>query len=1201
MFKNIANSAFAQALYDDYLRDPASVPEEWRVLFENGDISEAPADTVRAESAPPSDAPVETVVAIEVPTEPEPVPNEPKPAAGPEGATPIKGPALRLLQNMEASLSIPTATSFRDIHVTVLWDQRKNFNGQLNARGLKLSFTHLMGWALVLAAKKYQSMTHAVVQHDKLPHRFDPGQINLGLAVDVQRKDGSRGLMVPVIKGADGMSFAEFHTEYEHVVAGARNSKLMPDAYQGATITLTNPGTIGTVASVPRLMGGQGSIIATGAITNIAGARMMTVTSTYDHRIIQGAESGLFLQWIDKLLQGEEEFYADVANAFGIDTSSTAGQTVAPAVSTVTAVPAVAPDLLYHVGAAMSLVKAHRTHGYLAAQLNPLGIPPVGDPALNPEPLGLTAEVMQSLPADVLRIYVPGNTLAEALPRLQETYCGTIAYEIEHIASHKQRVWLRRVIESGQHRTQLRPEERKRLLETLIRVDGLETFLHRNYLGHKRFGIEGLDMLVPMLHWSLDTAAAGGSEQVVMGMAHRGRLSVLAHVLDVSFKTLLAEFEGGAEVEETLAPRGGTGDVKYHHGRTGVHTTPDGNSISVVLMPNPSHLEAVNPVVEGWARAAQTNRDDGTHDANICLPILIHGDAAFAGQGVVAETLNFSKLAGYATGGTLHIIANNQVGFTADPGEARSTDFASDLAKGFDIPIIHVNADDPEACIAAVKLAMMYRKEYQSDCVIDLVGYRRHGHNEGDEPRYTQPLMYEKVDVLPRVRELYAQQLIGQGILTDQEVATQLDVLKETLTVTQTALKEQVATEDHGREPIRTSQFEAIVEPNTAVSADYLSRLNQELLTAPAGFTINPKLKRQLDRRGEALGGKPAIDWAHAEALALGTLIKEGYPVRFTGQDTERGTFSQRHLVMHDAKTGERYAPILNLSDAKAAFELHNSPLSEYGALGFEYGYSVHGPSALVLWEAQFGDFVNGAEIVIDQFIAAGLAKWGQTSRLVLLLPHGYEGQGPEHSSARIERFLAIGAEYNIRVANCSTPAQYFHLLRRQALHNERRPLILMTPKSLLRLPQAASSAQELTDGGFYSVLDDPNLPGTRADVTRLALCSGKIYYDIVTDSRRSDAGHVAVGRVEMLYPFPANDIQELIRRYPNLKQIVWAQEEPSNFGPRKFVIPQIYALADKSVHLEAVSRPERSSPAEGYPAAHREEQNRIVSEVLRR
>ena len=1201
MFENVfetVNSGFAQALYEDFLRDPSSVPPEWRAFFEDGVKGEEP---VAAPAKPLSDE--RPAGSAESPSTPVPASAPPPPPpAGAGSVEPLKGPALRLLKNMEASLAIPTATSFRDVRVSLLWDVRRGFNEQLKARRLKLSFTHLIGWAIVLAAKKFPSMVHAVVQQDGAPHRHDPGAVNLGLAVDVERRDGSHGLMVPVIKGADSMSFGAFHEEYERLVAGARNNKLLPDSYQGGTITLTNPGTIGTVASVPRLMAGQGSIIATGAIRSDSdGARHMTLTSTYDHRIIQGAESGFFLQAVDKLFQGEEGFYEAIAADLAVDVPPVGAGAPAPVREAVVS-GEVSREALYHVAAAMSLVKAHRTHGYLAARLDPLGSDPVGDPALDPEPLGLTPEVMRSIPAGILRVYVDGATLWDVLPELRTTYCGPIAYELEHIAKHHERVWLRRVIESGEHRVLLTPENQRRLLGMLIRVEGLETFLHRAYLGHKRFGIEGLDVLVPMLHAAVEAAGTQGAEEVVVAMAHRGRLNVLAHVLGVSYETLLAEFEGGRKVEETLAPRGGTGDVKYHHGKRGEFESDDGRKLAVSLMANPSHLEAVNPAVEGYARAVQTVRNEGagTHDPTRCLPILIHGDAAFAAQGVVAETFNLANLRGYDTGGTLHIIANNQVGFTTDPEDSRSTDFASDLAKGFDVPITHVNADDPEACIAAVRLAMMYREQYGKDYVINLVGYRRHGHNEGDEPRYTQPLMYEVIDNHPTVTQSYGDRLVSMGVVTAEEIEALRESPYRELVETQQRLQEDTSSADAGEEPVRLSgMFQIEDEPSTAVAGDVLTNLNEQLLAVPDGFAINPKLKRQLERRLKAFGDKPSIDWGHAEALALGSLVLDGVPIRLTGQDTERGTFSHRHLVLHDAATGEQYAPVQHLPGAAASFELHNSPLSEYAAMGFEYGYGVQAPEALVLWEAQFGDFTNTAQVIIDQFIVAGLAKWGQTVRLVLLLPHGHEGQGPEHSSARLERFLALGAEGNIRVANCSTPSQYFHLLRRQALHREVRPLVVMTPKSLLRLPQATSTLAQLAEGRFHHVIDDPTLPGPHDDVRRLVLCSGKIFYDIVGHAKRPEAPHVAVGRVELLYPFPQRQIIELLRGYGALDEVVWVQEEPSNFGARKWVVPQTAEVLPEGVAIRHITRPERSSPAEGYPAAHRMEQERIVTEAL--
>jgi 2-oxoglutarate dehydrogenase E1 component len=728
-------------------------------------------------------------------------------------------------------------------------------------------------------------------------------------------------------------------------------------------------------------------------------------------------------------------------------------------------------------------------------------------------------------------------------------------------------------------------------------VETLERFLHKAYLGQKRFSIEGLDVLVPILDQTVELAGAGGARRVVLGMAHRGRLNVLAHIVGLPYETIFAEFEGGRHVEETLTPEGGTGDVKYHHGAEGVYQTAAGKPVNITLSPNPSHLEAVDPVVEGRARANQTNRrgKDAIHDWSVALPVLIHGDASFAAQGVVAETFNLARLKGYTTGGTIHLIANNQLGFTTDPREGRSTDYSSDLAKGFDAPIIHVNADDPEACLAAARLAMMYRDKFHGDVVIDVVGYRRHGHNEGDEPAYTQPVMYERIKQTPTVRQRYADQLAREGAVDAAAATAEAEQTYQRLSDIQQSLKANLREAGAGEEPQRISGAQRPPsEPETAVSTSLLTTLNEQLLQVPQGFTVVPKLKKQLERRRGALTGGE-IDWAHAEALALASLVVEGTPIRLTGQDTERGTFSQRHLVLHDAGDGRRYAPIQNLPGARAPFELHNSPLSEFACLGFEYGYAAAAPDALVLWEAQYGDFTNGAEVIIDQFLIAGTAKWGQTSRLTLLLPHGYEGQGPEHSSARIERFLALGAEGNLRIANCTTPAQYFHLLRRQGRHAELRPLVLFTPKSLLRLPQATARLEDLTGGTFRPVLDDP-AGAERRDATRLVLCSGKVYYDLLVSPLRAAATHVAIGRVELLYPFPAAELAELIKRYPRITEIVWVQEEPRNMGPQKFMLPQLREVVGPGVTVRDIGRPERSSPAEGYPAAHQAEQARIVT-----
>jgi 2-oxoglutarate dehydrogenase E1 component len=854
---------------------------------------------------------------------------------------------------------------------------------------------------------------------------------------------------------------------------------------------------------------------------------------------------------------------------------------------------------LAHVAAGMALVRAFRNFGFRAAHLDPLGREPASDPALDPLQLALTPEVMARVPADVLRISVPGRTLAEALPHLRSVYCGALAYEVEHVASHEERAWLRQIIESGEHQRPLAPEERKALLARLAAVEALEQFLHKAYLGQKRFSIEGLDTLVPMLDLTLELAGEEGAEDIVIGMAHRGRLNVLAHIVGLPYETIFAEFEGGRRVEETNAPLGGTGDVKYHHGAEGSFLAARGQRVKVTLAPNPSHLEAVNPVIEGRARASQTDRSapEPSHHPSRAVPILIHGDAAFAAQGVVPETFNLARLRGYATGGTIHFITDNQIGFTTEPGDARSTDHASDLAKGFEVPIVHVNADDPEACLAAVRLAMAYRAKFAADVVVHLVGYRRYGHNEGDEPSYTQPRMYRRIEQTPPVRRRYAEVLTGDGVLTADEAEQQYEATYKRLADLQQALKATLQ-RSGAEEPRRIVRGE-VAEPDTAVSAERLRDLNEELLTVPDGFTIHPKLAKQLERRRTAMQNQGGIEWAHAEALAFASMLVEGTPIRLTGQDTERGTFSQRHLALYDAEDGRRWAPIERLHGAPVPFELHNSPLSELACLGFEYGYATHAPDVLVLWEAQFGDFANGAQIIIDQFIIAGLAKWGQTSRLTLLLPHGYEGQGPEHSSARLERYLALGAEGNIRVANCTTPAQYFHLLRRQARHEEVRPLVIMTPKALLRLPAATSRLDELATGRFAAVIDDADAATRRDHVTRLILCSGKVYYDLMASDLRAQRPHIAVGRVELLYPFPAPELHELIGRYPNLTDVIWTQEEPRNMGARKFFLPKLRdQVLPAGVTPHEVSRPERSSPAEGYPAAHREEQSRIVREA---
>jgi len=1130
----------------------------------------------------------------------------------------LKGGAAMLARYMDESRSIPTATSFRTLTVTVLDARRR----ELKSAGHRVSFTHLIAYAIAQAAGEMTVMTNHFEEIDGKPYRVVDGQVNLGLAVDVEKKDGTRTLMVPVIRAVDSLSFEGFLAAYDALVEKARTNTLTADDLVGANITLTNPGGLGTVASVPRLMGGQGTIVATGSIAypvglgavgaQIGAEKVMTMTSTYDHRVIQGAESGRFLALVEGRLKGENDFYEGVFASLGVELGP---PPAAPAPAALAPAPAAAaPDeqMLQAVQAASTLVHRFRSHGHLAARLDPLGSEPEGEPQLDPETAGLTPLLMAQIPARILRMYVPGATLAEALPHLRETYCGTIAYEIEHISSHRQRTWLREQIESGTFRQPLDVEPRMALHKRLVEVDALERFMHKAYLGQHQFSIEGLDMTVPMLDELIQLSAAHGGQEVVIGMAHRGRLNVLAHNLGRSYDTIFAEFEGASTLEVveavTTIPQGGTGDVKYHHGTQGSYRLPDGGTIRVNLESNPSHLEYVSPVVEGATRAAQTTREGprARQDTNAAVPIVIHGDAAFPAQGVVAETLNLQALDGYQVGGTVHLITNNQIGFTTDPDDARSTRWASDLAKGFDVPIIHVNADDVPACMSAVNLAFAFRQEFGHDALIDLIGYRRFGHNESDEPAYTQPEMYAKIKTKKRVYELWAEQLVADGIVSREDVERLDQEVWDNLTILHQRLKTRIAAAaEHGSVEQGTGEYQLDRSPSpevsTAVPAARLRELGEELLRTPDEFTVHPKLVKQLERRRQALGegaGDARIDWAHAEALAFASLLTEGTPIRLTGQDTERGTFSQRHLVLHDAKTGRAFCPIQSLPEALAPMELHNSPLSELACMGFEYGYSQQAPETLVLWEAQFGDFVNSAQVIADQFIASGLAKWGQTSRLTLLLPHGYEGSGPEHSSGRLERFLSLAAEGNMRVANLTTPAQYFHLLRRQAKIVKQRPLVIMTPKSLLRLPQATNSVEDLAeDSRFEPVLAEPGVAEER--VTRLVLCTGKIYYDLAGHSDRRGNERVAVGRVELLYPFPEQCIRELLGRYRKLEEVVWVQEEPRNMGAREHMFPRLMQIMPEEMRFGYIGRPERASPGEGYPAAHMAEQSRIVRTAL--
>ena len=858
--------------------------------------------------------------------------------------------------------------------------------------------------------------------------------------------------------------------------------------------------------------------------------------------------------------------------------------------------------LLRVVARGTSFIQAYRDHGHRLSTIDPLGSEPPGHPQLDPSFFGTSLEKLREVPASLVLENARDESLAEALERFQRAYCGTIGYEFEHVEDPDVVRWLWDQVESGTHTRPSEPGDQVLLLQRLTEVEGLEQFLHRAYVGQKRFSIEGTDIMVPMLDLALEEAASVGGKRIVLGMSHRGRLNVMAHIVGLGYEEITREFEG-IEAKGAFKVEG-TGDVKYHQGAEGERNLPNGSTVHITLAPNPSHLEFVNPVVAGMTRALQnTGYDqDAKRDTAAVVPILLHGDAAFAGEGVVAETLNLARLDGYSTGGTVHIIVNNQLGFTTLPVDGRSTQYASDLAKGFRFPIIHVNADDPEACLAAVRLAMAYRAEYHDDVIIDLVGYRRYGHNEGDEPGYTQPLTTKAIKKHPTIRRMYGDLLVGQGILTAQDVEAMQERVAEYLR----DARQQVQSQEQSRTELGDEivlETEGVVAPEVPLEA--LADVNAGALATPPNFTVHPKLERMLAQRDEGFGPELPVDWAHAEALAFGSLLREGIPIRLTGQDTQRGTFSHRHIVFHDAKTGRKHTPLSNFGSAR--FEVHNSPLSEMAVLGFEYGFSVASRRALVLWEAQFGDFTNAAQVTVDQFVASGWEKWGQLASLVMLLPHGYEGQGPEHSSARLERFLQLCAEDNMRVVSPSTPAQYYHLLRRQAHLRPQRPLVVMSPKSLLRHPEATSRVSDLVTSKFLPVLDDPDgdtpgVEGTRLDrseVTRLVLCSGKLFYELAGSELREDARTVAIARLEELYPFPAGEIQQLVARYPNLEEVVWVQEEPRNMGALAFVGPRLRTVVPREVKLDHVTRPERASPAEGKHIDHLVDQARVIREAL--
>ncbi len=1132
---------------------------------------------------------------------------------------PLRGASARVVTNMESSLQVPTATSVRAVPAKLLIDNRVVINNHLaRSRGGKVSFTHIIGYAIVKALASMPEMNNGFGESGGKPALVVPAHINLGLAIDIAKPDGSRALLVPSIKSTESMDFAHFWTAYEDVVRKARANKLTVEDFAGTTISLTNPGTIGTVHSVPRLMQGQGTIIGVGALeypaewqgasqetlNRNAVSKILTITSTYDHRIIQGAQSGDFLRVIHQLLLGENGFYDEIFESLRIPYEP---------VRWIRDISASHDDDVNKTARVQELIHAYRVRGHLMADVDPLEYRQRRHPDLDVTTHGLTLW-------DLERDFATGGfggapmlKLRKILGILRDSYCRTVGVEYMHIQDPDQRKWLQSKLEVPYAKTSA--DEQLRIVRRLNAAEAFETFLQTKFVGQKRFSLEGGESVIALLDRILCRAAGEGLDEVCIGMPHRGRLNVLANIAGKSYGQIFREFEGTQDPKSVQ----GSGDVKYHLGTEGKFVSEDGAMTKVYLAANPSHLEAVNPVLEGIVRAKQ-DRLDLAGEAFTVLPVLLHGDAAFAGQGVVAETLNLSQLRGYRTGGTIHVVINNQVGFTTSPSSSRSSFYSTDVARMIQAPVFHVNGDDPEACVRVAELAYEFRQEFNKDVVIDMVCYRRRGHNEGDDPSMTQPLMYNLIEAKRSVRKLYTEQLIGRGDISVEEAEAALrdyqQQLERVFVETKEATRANRAdtgadvlsgsdTEGHGGLERPSAQEADEQTPtrrtDTAITVEDMQHIGDAFVNMPEGFTLHPKLQQLVQRRA-AMVREGGIDWAMGELLAFGSLLKEGVPVRLAGQDSRRGTFVQRHAVLIDKVTAEEWTPLLYLGEGQARFWLYDSLLSEFAALGFEYGYSVERPDALVLWEAQFGDFVNGAQTIIDEFISSSEQKWGQRSSVVMLLPHGYEGQGPDHSSARIERFLQMCAEDNMTVAYPSTPASYFHLLRRQAYARPRRPLIVFTPKSMLRLKAAASDVEAFTTGGFRPVLADPAQLDAGA-VTRVLLASGKVVYDLEAErSKRGDAS-TAILRVEQLAPLPAAEIAAALQDYPGA-DIVWVQDEPANQGAWPFIamnLPQALAAHAEGRTLRVVSRPASASPATGSSKKHAAQQAALVAQAFDR
>jgi 2-oxoglutarate decarboxylase len=1232
-----ANIAFIEDLYEKFRTDPQSVSASWREFFadyeprlaDEEEVEERVAATVAAGSsayaAPAAVATPPKVLKPVAPAAPAPA----KPAAAPAG-TPValRGAASKIVANMETSLTVPTATSIRNIPVKALEENRRVINNHLALMGqTKASFTHIIAWAIVKAIADHPRLNSSFVVQDGTPTRIDREDVNIGLAIDIEKKDGSRSLLVPNVKRANQMDFAQFLKAYNDIVRKARANGLDVSDFEGTTISLTNPGTIGTVASVPRLMNTQGTIIATGQIdysaeysasdpsvlADLGISKVMTMTSTYDHRIIQGAESGAFLARIHELLLGADGFYDEIYRHLRIPYEPVRWSRDRHRLHLGTTNP---DDVIAREAAALQMINAYRVRGHLLADLDPLEYKVGKHVELDPSYYGFTLW-------DLDRDFVCGGLcgkqqakLRDILDTLRETYCGHIGPEYMHMQETAQKQWLQERMEPTRNKQPLDLATKRRILMKLNDAEAFERFLHTKYVGHKRFSLEGAESLIPMLDYLFSESAADGVVEGVIGMAHRGRLNVLANTLGKSYEQIFREFEGDLDP----GTREGSGDVKYHLGAEGVHVAPGEQRMKLSLASNPSHLEAVDPVVTGMARAKQ--KLIGDKNRSLVIPVLLHGDAAFAGQGVVAEVLNLSQLKGYKTGGTIHVVINNQIGFTTDPEAARSSTYATDIAKTVQAPIFHVNGDDPEACVRAMKLAYDFRQQFHRDVVIDMICYRRHGHNEGDEPSLTQPMMYKTIRDHRSVRKIYTEQLLRKGDIDPQEAEEWLNHYQGKLQEAFDRTKEQEPPHSE-RDPLWTDEdvtgYQNQPSPDTGISQEVLDRVREALTKLPEGFNPHPKLKPVLAKRAAMAEGREPIDWGTAEQLAFGSLLVDGFRVRLSGQDVGRGTFSHRHAIIYDSVTGRGYVPLnalardakspvadpvvvdnalateTNEPDAEVSFSVYDSLLSEYGVLGFEYGYSVADPGALVLWEAQFGDFFNVGQVIVDQFISSAEEKWGQHSGVVLSLPHGYEGQGPEHSSARLERFLTLCAEGNMQVIYPTTPAQYFHALRRQMQNNPRKPLVVMNPKSLLRHPMATSSVQDILDGRFEPVLLDV---ATSDAVKRVILTSGKVYYDL-KQARDKASANVAILRLEQFYPFPQQLLIDALAQYPGATEIIWVQEEPRNMGGWPFVHERLQSLMKDGQKLQYVGRPVAAAPATGSHHRHEDQQKALVNRAL--